>query len=110
MLQLPEYFSHRLTGNLCGKEYNEYTMASTTSLLDAAKKVWAEEIFKKLDLPLRLFKPPREPPYDIGCLSREMQERAGFNTRVVMIASHDTASAVSLVEEGSLYISSDKVS
>ena len=106
MLQLPEYFSQRLTGNLRGKEFNEYTMASTTALLDAAKKEWSKEIFEKLDLPSRLFKPLREPPYDIGCLSEELQEKTGFNTRVVMIASHDTASAVATVEEGSLYISS----
>ena len=106
MLQLPEYFSQRLTGNLMGKEHNEYTMASTTGLLDAAKKDWAKEVFEKLDLPARLFKPLREPPYDIGCLSAELQERLGFNARVLMIASHDTASAVATVEEGSLYISS----
>ena len=110
MLQLPEYFSHRLTGNLKNKEYNEYTMASTTALLDAAKKVWAKEIFEKLGLPLRLFKPIREPPYEIGCLSPELQNRAGFDTkevtRVVMVASHDTASAVATVKESSLYISS----
>ena len=106
MLQLPEYFSQRLTGNLRNKEYNEFTMASTTALADAVKKVWAAEIFEKLGLPLRLYKPLREPPYDIGCLSGELQERVGFNTRVVMIASHDTASAVATVEEGSLYISS----
>jgi len=106
MLQLPEYFSQRLTGNLRGKEFNEYTMASTTALVDAAKKDWAKEIFEKLDLPLRLFKPLREPPYDIGSLSPELAQRTGFNARVVMIASHDTASAVATVEEGSLYISS----
>ena len=106
MLQLPEYFSQRLTGDLRGKKYNEYTIASTTGLLDAVKKNWPEEIFDKLDLPMRLFKPVREPPYDVGCLSEEMQKRTGFNTRVLMVASHDTASAVAAVQEGSLYISS----
>jgi rhamnulokinase len=106
MLQLPEYCSHCLTGNLRNKEHNEYTMASTTGLMDAAQKAWSEDIFKKLDLPLRLFKPPRQPPYDIGPLSQELREKTGLNARVVMIASHDTASAVATVEEGSLYISS----
>ena len=106
MLQLPEYFSHYLTGNFCNKEYNEYTMASTTGLLDAAKKVWPKEVFDKLGLPMDLFKPVREPPYDIGCLSEELQKKLGFNTRVVMVASHDTASAVATVKEDSLYISS----
>jgi len=106
MLQLPEYFSQRLVGDLLGKEYNEYTMASTTALVDAEKKVWAEEVFKNLDLPLRLFKPLRKPPYDIGCLSGELREKTGLDARVVMVASHDTASAVATVRSGSLYISS----
>ena len=106
MLQLPEYFSHCLTGNLKNKKFNEYTMASTTSLLDAKKFAWSEEIFKKLDLPLKLFKPPKKPPYDVGSLNADLRKLTGFNARVVMVASHDTASAVSTVEEGSLYISS----
>jgi rhamnulokinase len=106
MLQLPEYFSALLTGNLTGKEYNEYTMASTTGLLDAGKKTWAEAVFKKFDLPQRLFKPVREPPYDAGELNGDLKKEAGFGARVVMIASHDTASAVAAVAENALYISS----
>ena len=106
MFQLPEYFSARLTGNMTSKEYNEYTMASTTGLLDAKNKLWSEEIFNKLGLPLKLFKPVKEPPYDLGELSPEIQKIVGFNSRVVMIASHDTASAVSVTDKDTLYISS----
>jgi rhamnulokinase len=106
MLQLPEYFSQLLAGNLLNKQYNEYTMASTTALLDAKKKTWAEEIFNKLELPLKLMKPVREPPYEIGCLSWELLNQTSMNTKVVMIASHDTASAVATVKKDSLYISS----
>ena len=106
MFQLPEYFSGRLTGNLTTKENNEYTMASTSGLLDAKAKVWAREIFEKLDLPLRLFKPIREPPYDIGDFSRDIQKAVGFNARVLMIASHDTASATAVTGRDTLYISS----
>jgi rhamnulokinase len=106
MLQLPEYFSQLLTGNLLDKQYNEYTMASTTALLDAKKKTWAEGIFYVLELPLKLMKPVREPPYEIGCLSWELQDQTGMNTKVLMIASHDTASAVATVKNDSLYISS----
>ena len=106
MLQLPEYFSQLLTGNIIGKQYSEYTMASTTALLDAKKKVWAEEIFDKLGIPLRIMKPIREPPYEVGCLGKELQNTIGLNTKVVMVASHDTASAVATVKKDSLYISS----
>jgi rhamnulokinase len=103
---LPEYFSQRLAGDLTGKKYNEYTQASTTGLLDAKKKTWAEGIFNGLGLPLRLFKPIKEPPYDIGGLSKVIQDEAGFDARVVMVASHDTASAVATVSADTLYISS----
>ncbi|MCL2834553.1 MAG: rhamnulokinase [Treponema sp.] len=106
MFQLPEYFSARLTGNLKSKENNEYTMASTTGLLDAKNKVWAKEVFEKLNLPLRLFKPIRIPPYEIGELDNEIKKITGFNTKVVMVASHDTASAVAVTSGDTLYISS----
>ena len=106
MFQLPEYFSARLTGNMTSKEHNEYTMASTTGLLDAKNKVWSKEVFDKLGLPIKLFKPVKEPPYDIGELSQDIQSKVGFNSRVVMIASHDTASAVSVTDKDALYISS----
>jgi rhamnulokinase len=81
-------------------------MASTTGLLDARNKVWAKDAFEKLGLPLRLFKPIREPPYDIGELSRDIQNIVGFNSRVIMVASHDTASAVAVTGADTLYISS----
>jgi rhamnulokinase len=35
-----------------------------------------------------------------------MQKAAGFSARLVMVASHDTASAVATVDSGALYISS----
>ena len=106
MLQLPEYFSQRLTGNLTGKTHNEYTMASTTGLLDAGKKTWSNEILEKLGLPEKLFKPVKEPPYEIGLLDPELQKVTGFTAKVMMIASHDTASAAAVVSGDVLYISS----
>jgi rhamnulokinase len=81
-------------------------MASTTGLLDARKRAWPVAIFESLGIPARLFKPVKEPPYDIGGLSADVQKEAGFDARVVMVASHDTASAVATVESGALYISS----
>jgi rhamnulokinase len=103
---LPEYFSCRLTGNLSGKTCTEYTHASTSGLLDARKKDWSLEILQALGLPQRLFRPVREPPYEAGGLSGDLQKETGFNTRVVLVAAHDTASAVATVDPGALYISS----
>jgi rhamnulokinase len=106
LLALPEYFAYRLTGDLTSKAGSEYTHASTTGLLDARKKQWSEEVFQGLGLPMRLFKPVREPPYAVGELGKDLQNETGFTTKIVMIAGHDTASAVATVDGDSLYISS----
>jgi rhamnulokinase len=99
---LPEYFSYRLTGDFGGKQYSEYTEASTSGLLDARQRSWALPLIEGLGLPPALFQPPREPPYAVG----NTKLAAGLDVEVLMIASHDTASAVSVVDEQRLYISS----
>jgi rhamnulokinase len=105
MLMLPEYFSQRLTGCMTITAH-EYTQASTTGLLDAKKRDWAWDVIERLGFPTHLFQPIRTPPYTIGELSAAIQAEVGFNARVVMVASHDTASAVSVAPEDALYISS----
>jgi rhamnulokinase len=103
---LPEYFSHRLTGDFRGKTYCEYTEASTSGLLDAQKRSWAFPLIERLGLPPRLFDPPREPPYPAGALGKKLAGETGCDAEVLMVASHDTASAVSVTGEDELYISS----
>jgi rhamnulokinase len=102
---LPEYFSCRLIGSF-KKDSSEYTAASTTGLLDAQKRDWAFPLINELGLPARLFVPVREPPYSLGHLSGEIKSAVGFDMEILMIASHDTASAVSVVDLNRLYISS----
>jgi rhamnulokinase len=101
---LPEYFSYRLTGDFGAKKNSEYTEASTSGLLDARERSWAFPLIGRLGLPAGLFDPPRDPPYAAGPLDKKIAP--GCDAEVLMIASHDTASAVSLVDEGRLYISS----
>jgi rhamnulokinase len=103
---LPEYFSYRLTGDLGEKKNSEYTAASTSGLMDAKKRSWAFPIIERLSLPPALFAPPREPPYLAGPLEKRLAEEAGCDAEVLMVASHDTASAVSVTGEDELYISS----
>jgi rhamnulokinase len=104
LLMLPEYIAYRLTGRFTG--VCEYTNASSTGLLDARKRDWAYGLIDALKLPRRFFQPVREPVYECGDLSAEVQAHLGFNTSVIMCASHDTASAVSLLPQDTLYISS----
>jgi rhamnulokinase len=104
-LMLPDYFSYKLTGKIAGLSA-EYTNATTTGLVNARSRDWALDLINELELPAHLFRSVREPPYLAGNLSEAVQKECGFNAEVVIIAGHDTASAVSLVPEDALYISS----
>lgn len=104
LLMMPEY----LSWVLCGQEANEYTINSTTGLLDAAEKTWDTEILKQLDLPIHLFSKPLPPSTILGSLREEIQAQVGFDCKVALCPAHDTASAVAAapLEEGDAYISS----
>lgn len=102
MLMMPEYFSYLLTA----KKAREYTNASTTGLLSATVRNWDYNLIDKLNLPKKLFSDVKESGFVLGDLTQEVQEIVGFNTTVVMISSHDTASAVLAAPSDGIYISS----
>lgn len=105
LLMIPEYFNYLLTG----KSVSEYTNATTTQLVNCETGDWDEEIIDKLGLPKRIFGKLHMPGTLVGELAKEVQERVGFNVKVVLVGSHDTASAVMAVptkKEGAVYISS----
>ena len=105
MLMTPDYFNYRLTG----LKQQEYTMATTTQLLNVDTNDWDYELIQMLGLPKEIFLPIKRPGTILGTLSTEMIERIGYNCQVVMSASHDTASAIVSIpclDEKALYISS----
>ena len=104
LLMMPEYLSFVL----CGEKANEYTNNTTTGLLTAEKKDWDEELLNKLGIPTHLFRTPLPPATVLGDLREEIQQLVGFNCKVVLCPTHDTASAVAAapLEEGDAYISS----
>ena len=103
-LMIPDYFHFRLTG----VKRNEYTNASTTGLLNANTRDWDYELIEKLGYNKDLFKPLSLPSTLVGDLSEEIAKEVGFSAKVVLPATHDTASAVMAVpnENMPLYISS----
>ena len=103
-LMMPEYLSYTLTGGI----KNEYTNATTTGMVNANQKTWDMDIIKKLGLPERLFGTLSLPGEYVGNFTEEMKEYAGFDSRVILCPSHDTASAVLAcpLEENGLYVSS----
>lgn len=106
LLMTPDLFAYFLTG----EKHTEYTIASTTQLLDAAKRGWSRELMERFGLPARLFRPIVAPGTAVGSLSAEVCEELGVPAaKVVAVAEHDTASAVAAVPargENFAYLSS----
>lgn len=103
-LMMPEYLSYKLTG----KMRNEYTNASTTSMVNAKSKQWDDEIIEKIGVNKEIFLPLSLPGTEVGALKADISERVGFESTVVLAPSHDTASAVAAcpIDDKSVYISS----
>lgn len=104
-LMIPDYFHYLLTG----KKSNEYTNATTTQLVSPDTKEWDLELMKRLGYPKKIFGKISLPGTELGGLKDEIKEEVGFDCKVVLPASHDTASAVMAVpgrKEDVLYISS----
>lgn len=105
MLMTPDYYNYLLTG----ERKQEYTIATTTQLVNIAAKDWDFELIDKLGLPRNIFRPIQMPGTIVGNLRAEIAELIGYNCQVTMPCSHDTASAVLAVPntfEETLYISS----
>lgn len=103
-LMMPAYLSFKLTGVI----KNEYTNATTGSLVNAQTHQWDKEIIDGLDLPQKLFGELSLPASKIGGFIDEIKEYVGFDSTVIFAPSHDTASAVAAcpMGENDLYISS----
>lgn len=106
LLFMPDLFNYFLTG----VKNTEYSIASTSQLLNSKNRTWSNNIFDKLNLPKSLCTPIIEPGTIIGELSNEVFNEIGISkTKVVSIASHDTACAVVAVPSDAkdfIYISS----
>lgn len=105
LLMIPDYFNYLLTG----VQKQEYTNATSTNLVNAAKKTWDRELLDTLGLPRRLFGPLSMPGTVVGPLKAEMEEMVGFQTTVILPATHDTGSAFLAVparDDQAVYLSS----
>lgn len=89
LLMLPDYFGYLLTGVL----KQEYTNATSTNLVNAGSCEWDMDIIRRLGLPERLFGKLSMPGTVVGALRSGIQREVGFDTTVVLPATHDTGSA-----------------
>ena len=107
LLFMPDLFRYFLTGHVA----NEYTIASTSQLLNARTRQWDCELIDDAGLPRTLFQPIVMPGTDCGTLLFDIAEETGLrrDVKVIAVASHDTASAVMSIpafDEPTAYISS----
>ena len=97
LLFTPDLFSYFLTG----EANTEYTIASTSEMLDARKRQWDWPLIDRLGLPRHLFCPIVMPGTVRGRLRRDIADETGLGqVDVIAVGSHDTASAVAAVPAG----------
>lgn len=91
LLLTPDLFTYMLTG----VKSAEYSIATTTQLLDARERVWSDRVIEALGLPKHIFQDIVPSGTIVGQLSDEICEELGVEkTDVVSVASHDTQSAL----------------
>jgi len=80
---------------LCGRPFGEYTLASTSQMMDMKTGRWSKAIFKELSLPLEIMPHVTRPGTVVGELTPEVAKEIGCGRiPLIAIGSHDTASAV----------------
>ena len=95
LLMMPDLLNYWLTG----RQAAEYTIASTSQLLDARTGAWAGELMARLDLPADIMGEIIPAGTVLGPLLAPVAAETGLGpeARVIAVGSHDTASAVAAV-------------
>lgn len=107
LLMMPDLFAFWLSGVQAG----EYTITSTSQMLDASRRDWATDLLADLKLPVNFLPRLVEPGTVLGNVRPALAEKiSGFESvQVIAVAGHDTASAVAAIPElddASVFISS----
>ena len=94
VLFIPDLLAYMLTGNkVC-----EYTIASTSGMMDQTSRQFNLGLLEKLGVRTDVLLPITQPGTVIGTLRKEIAEACGVpEVPVVAVAGHDTASAIAAV-------------
>lgn len=94
MLFMPDLFGYMLTGKMC----SEYSIATTSQLIDLKTKSWSEEILNSFEIKKSLFAELVPSGTVLGELSKEICEECGVDpVPVISVCGHDTQSAITSV-------------
>ena len=106
VLFIPDLLAYMLTGNkVC-----EYTIASTSGMMDQTSRQFNETLLEKLGIRTDVLLPITQPGAVVGTLRKEIAEACGVpQVPVIAVAGHDTAAAIAAVpsaDEKFAYLSS----
>ncbi|MGI6174511.1 MAG: rhamnulokinase [Christensenellales bacterium] len=94
LLFMPDLLAYFLTG----EKATEYTMASTSQMVDPYTRDWAYDLIDKMGIPKHILTKIQQPGTLRGTLLKEIAEETGVGeVPVIAVGSHDTASAVAAV-------------
>lgn len=105
LLLTPDLFNYFLTG----EKKAEYTMVTTTQLMDAKTQKWSDEILEALTIPKEILPEIVSSGTVVGNICEDISKELGIEpAKVIAVASHDTQSAVVAVpteDEDFIFIS-----
>jgi rhamnulokinase/L-fuculokinase len=91
ILLIPDLLNYMLTGI----KTTEYSIASTTQLLDARNRVWSDRVLEALNIPKNVLSKIIPTGTKIGRISDQLCEELGIEEcDVIAVAGHDTQSAL----------------
>ena len=92
MVLMPDLIAYWLSGTVA----TEATNASTTGLFDVRRHTWDTALIERLELPGTIFGPIRSAGETLGPVRDDVRTETdlGPDASVVLVGSHDTASAV----------------
>lgn len=97
LLFMPDLFGYMLSG----KKVTEYSIATTSQMIDLKTKGWSDEILSKLGIPRRLLCDIVPSGTVIGEISGAICEECLLPAvKVISVCGHDTQSAITAVPSG----------
>jgi rhamnulokinase len=94
LLFMPNLIMYALTGHICA----EYTIASTSQMVDMNTGRWSQTLIDAFNLPRRILPDIVRPGSAAGTLKKQYQQQWNCGPiPVIAVGTHDTASAVAAV-------------
>jgi rhamnulokinase len=94
MLFVPDLLGYLFTGLI----FSEYTIASTSQMLNPKTRNWHADLLMRLGLPIHILDDIVEPGTQVGTLKPGILSELGINTiSLVAVGAHDTASAIAAI-------------